>query len=227
MNFPVVTADTIFEVLENLGIRQWDKMGPTVPVEEYLQRFSEKQRAELPERRFIPKTEVVFLKQPNGFPFVGFRSVGRDWATTFILLEDDLVPVVGEFKHGVEKVIIVLPSGIPGKKDGTGTALERMTNCALRETQEEIGMRLDRVESLTTMPLPVSSRQYTSCFWPFLGYASNQDIGPSTLDSSEHLKMVLVPLKEWMKLIERGEVEDCGASVTLLALRRLGRLTLT
>ncbi|MBI3572716.1 MAG: NUDIX domain-containing protein [Candidatus Kerfeldbacteria bacterium] len=215
--FPRVTATNIFEVLRELGIKPWDHERPTMSLEEYIASdLTEEQRGEL---KFAPKSEVVFLKQPNGHPFTGFRSVGKNWATTFALLPGRYVPIVAEWKHGTEQISLVPPSGVMNKSDsGSWEA------CAKREFEEETGMVLESVESLTgNQPLGVSSRQSTMCFYPFLGNIDGPHMrGQSKLDVTEHLKLVVISLGDWLSLIEGGWVLDqVGITTTYLALRRL------
>jgi 8-oxo-dGTP pyrophosphatase MutT (NUDIX family) len=178
--------------------------------------------------RFAPKDEVVFLEQPNGKPFTGFRNVGKNWATVFAVLPGDLIPIVGEFKHGAEVISLVPPSGVLSKAEmEISSVLERMMACGKREFQEETGMKLKRVTPLSSEHgLPVSTRQSTQRCYPLLGEIELPvRPGPSKLDQTEHLKMVLIPLGEWMVLLNSGKVyEDCAVSTTYLALGKLGRL---
>jgi len=224
---PVVTAETVFEVLENLGIKPWPQLEPAVDLEAYLQReLTPEQRAEL---RFAPKSEVVFLRDHKGNPFTGFRNVGKDWTTTFVLLPDpdngeDLVTVVGEWKHGADAVTLVPPSGVLSKSDRT--TLKPFETCARREFEEETGMELYEVVSLSENGIPISGRQSSVRFYPFVGKVKEPIVPkPSKLDGTEHLKLVLIPLSEWRKLIRVGKVSElCSVSVTYLALEYLGRL---
>lgn len=220
--FPVVDANNVFGVLADLGIKPWGHTQPVQSLTDYMKGdLDDEQRAEL---RFAPKTEVVSLVDHNGRPFRGFRSVGKDWATTFALLPDYLLPIVGEYKHGADEVVLTPPSGVPSKVDmATG---DPMLTCAHREWEEETGLRLFHVRHLTNSPLIISGRQSTLRYSPFLGTVAEPIIkGESKLDDTEHLKMVLIPLPEWLKVIANGKgVEDCAVSVTLLAMMLLGRI---
>ncbi len=221
---PIVNANNIFPVLADMGIRRWNKTADALPLSEYVKGdLTPAQRVEAD--RFAPKPEVMCLEQPNGTPFTGFRTIGKDWATTFVMFPGDLVAVVGEYKHGCDAVTLVPPSGVLSKADAGQMAL-----CAMRETSEELGLKLRSVISLSKgTGLPMSGRQSTLRYHPFLGdLPEDIVIGPSTLDKTEHLKMVLVPLVEWMDLIDRGLTNEmCAGDVTYRALRGLGRLSLT
>jgi hypothetical protein len=218
--FPVVNPENIFSVLEKYGIKPWPQAKPTVDLEDYLKEdLDEDQKKEL---RFAPKSEVVSLLDPSNQLFRGFRSVGKDWATTFVLLPGDLVPIVCEYKHGVGQVVVVPPSGVPNKEDQLTD--DPMLACAAREWEEETGLRLSSIESLSRHPLVINGRQSTHRYYPFLGYVKEPITKlPSKLDHTECLKVVLMALPEWLKFIQSGAgVEDCAASITLLALYRLG-----
>lgn len=218
--FPVVDAENIYEVLADFGIRPWELIEGPMNLDEYRTgKLTEDEQGDL---RFAPKGEMILFEQPNGRSFRAFRSVGKNWATVFALFPGDLLLVVGEWKHGANVVSLVPPSGVP--RNG-----ETMTETAKREFEDETGARLSVITPLSSLEgIPVSSRQTTQRYFPFLGtVAEPVDRGPSSLDDTEYLAAVLIPLDEWLKLIERGQVlEDCAVSITFLALRKMGRLQL-
>lgn len=222
--FPIVNADNIFEVVNKLGIKKWPRVEPPMDLEEYLSRdLSKKEREEV--ELFAPKAEVVLLRKPNGEIFPGFRSVNKDWVTVFTILPDDLIPITAEFKHGTEIICLVPPSGVPGRKDFESK--DPMKECAKREFLEETGIELDEVILLSHPEgNSVSPRQSTQCYFPFLGMPKIPILQQEPkFDRSEYLKIVLVPLKEWVKLIEEKLIKDeCANTVTLRALQHLGRL---
>lgn len=217
---PVVTSKTVYPFLESIGIRPWSVLEPPVDLETYKAgELSDEQQSEL---RFAPKAEVVTYRDPQGNPYRAFRTVMKDWATTFCLLPGDLVVLVGEWKHGANVISLVPPSGVPSKKDNNS-----MEACALREFIEETGITIARVQPLSVNGLPIASRGLTSRYFPFLGRSIVYTIGTPSLDKNETLQPLLMPLTEWLKLIETGMVqEECAVSVTYLALRKLGRLKL-
>lgn len=219
---PVVTAGSIYQVMAQAGIRPWQETEPVVSLDEYLKRdLSDDQRAEL---RFAPKTEVVTLQTPKGNAYRGFRTALKPWATTFCLLPGDLVPIVGEFKHGAFTISLAPPSGVLGKEDKGDMSL-----CAAREFTEETGIALRNVVGLSGPDgIALNCRHINQRYFPFLGFAELRiDPGKSKLDENEFLKLVLMPLKDWLALIEVGEVhEECSIGTTYLALRNLGKLQL-
>lgn len=227
LSFSVVTADTIFETLEGLGVKPWQRIADPVPLAEYMKReLTEAERGDL---RFAQKAEVVFLEQPNGKPYTGFRTIGKNWATVFSVIpgEPELLPIIGEFKHGAEDISLAFPSGVPGKAEADiADPLQKMAACGMREFQEETGLKLKTLHPLCGPGgLPMSTRQSTERSYPFLGtLAIPLVIGPTKLDATEHLKMVLIAIPEWLKLIDQGKVEGGIVAATFLGLRATGRL---
>jgi len=227
----VVTADTIFAELEQRGIRAWLQRRPPLDLAKYATGdLTDAQQNEL--ERFAPQAQATFLTTPQGEHYTGFRTVGKNWATVFSLIpnpseqNDPLVPIVGEWKHGAEVMTLSPPAGVPGKEDAR--FLRPMEQCAQREFEEETGLTLLNLTALSDCGIPVSGRQSTPLFFPFLGKVK-EPIQPKQykLDGTEHLQPMLIPLSEWLQLIELGKVLEASAIVvTYMALRRLGWLRL-
>lgn len=225
---PVARSNNYLEVFAALGIVPWEHTAPVMSMADYLAgERSEQERADA--ERFGPKSEVVQLKQPNGKPFVGFRSVGKNWATVFAIVPSDeygpLIPLVGEWKHGAEAISICMPSGVPTKAELAGD--NPMGACAKREFEEETGMTLMDVTLLSPNGIPLSGRQSSTRYFPYLGHVAIPiRPRPSKLDDTEYLALVLMPVEDWFELMRRGKVyEDCAASCTLFASLYLGLLT--
>lgn len=223
--FPVATAENVFDLLRSHGIKPWTKLRDPMSTTEFAKTAEPDELAEM--ERFGPKAEVVFLRQPNGKDFRGYRSLGKTWVTTFVMFPFEgrqYVVIIGEWKHGTEGYSLAPPSGVLSKADEGS-----FPNCALRETVEETGLGLAGIMSLSNdQPIGLSTRQSVQTYYPFDGVVIEPIVrGPSKLDSSEHLLAFVMPLEEWLKLIETGGVqEECSIGTTYLALRRRGMLTL-
>jgi len=229
--FPIATADNIYRVAEEHGIRAWEETEPPCLIDDYLKRkLTDEERSEL---RFAPKGQVVFLRQPNGKPFRGFRSVGTNWVSVFALMHDPnrrgtlgyaegYVPVIVEWKHGAGVIELALPSGVPSKADGDGD--ERYARCAAREFEEETGLKVAAVRTLTPHGCAASARNSTQRAYAFAAaLAEPLEPGPTKLDDSEHLICVAMQLKEWMQLIYTGQVHSHSSmTATFLGLRSFG-----
>jgi hypothetical protein len=220
--FPVVT-DNIFKVIDDLGIKPWPKVRPTQDLKEYLAGDLDPAAREEADR-FAPKAEVVFLENPKGGTFRGYRSVGKNWVTVFTLL-DGLIPITVEFKHGSEDICLVPPSGVPARKDFESQ--NPMENCAKREYLEETGIELDRLILLSNPKgNAVSPRQNTQRYFPYLGIPKLPVAQThQKLDKNELLKIILVPLNYWLRLIKENQiVDECAITCTFRSLQVLGKI---
>ncbi len=215
----------VYAALEEQGVRRdyWMRL-ETVGFEEYRGRPLDDEDAR--NLRFAPAIEAVILEGKQRERFVGFRSRSRDWATTIATLAnpddpaDFLLPIVGEWKHGVEDILLCFASGTLGKSD------QSPEDCARREFEEETGFRLARIRALSKGGIPPIGRHSTCRYYPFLGEIAELIArGPARLDRGERLGQALVPLSLWLEICRAGDiVEDSSISTTLLALDRLGRI---
>ncbi len=215
----VVSAENVFKVLEGLGIRRQVPFRPNMGIKEYRRgALTTRQIDEI--KQFAPRVEVTFWYNSKVEEVRYFRTVLNRWVCTFVLLPDDLVVVAGEFHQGVEEVILTPPTGAVKK-------WESPTESAMREFLEETGISLTKIIPLCEPKgLANNTRHSSQIFWSFLGIPEMPiSPKPQNLDRTEQLKIVLIPLPEWLKLIERGEVVSAGAiATTFLALRKLGKL---
>ncbi len=217
---PMADRNNVLEVFAELGIKPWKELKPPEDLAKYLTGTLEaKDRDDA--TRFAPKSQVVFLEQPNGTPFTGFRSTGRDWATVVAKLKGDLIPVVGEYKHGTGCISLCCPSGVIGKADDGS-----FENAGRREFEEETGLT---VKTMTPLGSPngigVSTRQSTQKCYSFLATVDESvALKPSKLDASEVLKLVLIPVRDWLAILDEKCEEASAHLATLLALRKLGWL---
>ncbi|MFA6042296.1 MAG: NUDIX domain-containing protein [Patescibacteria group bacterium] len=218
---PIVRSYQLDEYLLHSGIRPWKHLAPPVDFDRYRQgQLSEEQIHEL---EFSPKTEVLTLEKPNGATFRGFRTVAENCSTVFCILPGDVLPIIVEWRHGAEVISLVPPTGVVSAVDHGD-----MAACAKREFEEETGIILANLHPLSTDGIPLSTRGNTQRYFPFLGYAEEPIvIEHIKLDENEYLKVMLIPLADWLKLISAGRVpEEISIGITFLALQRIGRLKL-
>ena len=221
--FPVVDSENIFQILKDMGIKPWPQIGKPMPLEKYVAGdLTAEQKIE--GEKFAPKSEVVFLSQPDGKIFNGFRATGEDGVIAFTILEQNLVVIVADFVHGGEVIRLKPPAGFYGK-DQEKSAL----NCIKREIREETGIVLQDNEII---PLAGSEgicdepRRITMKEYYFLARPRSPITPlPARPDATEFLQTILVPLREWLKLIKTGKVKDSTSiTATTLALFELGLL---
>src|SRR3989344_1368063 len=206
---PLVGVDKIWEIIQSSGIANWKTVTSPVAVEDYPEVNLTNQEIEI-KRKF--QMEVSKFLSPSG---KGFRFIGGNGTRVLTLLDREFIPICAEFQHGCGEVLFDLPGG----SLDTG---EDPADCAKREFKEETGIILKNVISLGPAGMPIAARRISSRNFSFIGIVSNPVVlERQKLDADEHLKVVLISLDDWLKLIDREIVQSYSASTTLLALRRL------
>ncbi|MEM6797431.1 MAG: NUDIX hydrolase [Acidobacteriota bacterium] len=138
------------------------------------------------------------------------RHVGA--AAVLPVLESDEVVLVRQFRHATGGWLLEAPAG---KRDPG----EDPRRCALRETEEETGMRAGRLHELGwiwTTPGFCDEK-----IWLYL--ATDLKPGEQKLESDEVLSLVTLPFGEALLQAQRGEIVDAKTLCLLLradALRR-------
>ena len=195
---------------------KWEKLGEPIPVQAYLKK--ELSPEEVRDLKYLPKMEVAHFLDPDGNIFRGFRCMGYNGVVVFTFLPGGLIPVCAEFRHGCEEVMLNLPGGMvePG---------EDLSIRAKKEFQEESGIALDSVISLSYIGTPLFARQMNSRNFSFIGVPGDLGIArKQDLDQGEYVKVVLTPLEDWLKLIDKERVDSYSVVTTMMALRRLGKI---
>src|SRR3989338_1772050 len=209
---PLVGVDNIWEIIQSSGLANWKTVTSPVAVEDYPEVNLTNQEIEI-KRKF--QMEVSKFLSPSGKVFKGFRFIGGNGTRVLTLLDREFIPICAEFQHGCGEVLFDLPGG----SLDTG---EDPADCAKREFKEETGIILKNVISLGPAGMPIAARRISSRNFSFIGIVSNPVVlERQKLDADEHLKVVLISLDDWLKLIDREIVQSYSASTTLLALSRL------
>ncbi len=220
---PLVNAQNFEVVIDELGVKSWPRTREPMILEEYLKgNLTDEERGEL---RFAPKTEVVFLEDPLGKEFRGFRPIFRHGVTVFTMSPEDMVIIVADFRHGTEELSLSLPSGTPTRMDMNFPY--PMEVCGKREFQEETGFELEKLIPLSPQGIAVHGRPSNQKQFPFLGVVKKPlVIHPEWKDEKEFLTTFLMPLQDWYSLLPSGLVLEYSLTATYLALKQLGRLRL-
>lgn len=209
---PLVNIDNIWEIVQSSGMANWKTIANPIAVEDYPEFELNSQEKEIKHQL---RMEVVQFLSPDGEIFKGFRLVGGSGTRVFTLLNEELIPICAEFQHGCGEVLFDLPGG--GSKPD-----EKPAVCAKREFEEEIGIILKNVVSLSSVGMPITARHHNVRNFSFMGIVSDPvELSPQKLDANEYLKAMLINLDDWLKLIEREVVQAYSVSTTLLAIRRL------
>ena len=209
---PLANIDNISDIVRSSGIANWKTTAGPIPVEDYPEADLTSQEIKIKRRLQV---EVSQFLSPSGKNFNGFHLAGGKGTRVFTLLEEGLIPICAEFQHGCREVLFDLPGGVinPGESPAVG---------AKREFEEESGIILKEVVSLSSVGMPVVARYFEARNFSFIGIASDPiKLRLQKLDANEHLKVVLVSLDDWLKLIERELAQAYSASTTLLAMRKL------
>ncbi len=146
------------------------------------------------------------IELPNG------KTSKRDWvkhnggAAILCLDKENNVYLVEQYRYSVGRVVLEIPAGKIDKG-------EEPYNSAIRELEEELGFRAEKIEPLGVI-LPtvgyVSEKIY-------LYLATEYDVVKQHLDEGEFVNIVKMPLSELIEKIENFEIEDAK---TIIAVTR-------
>lgn len=133
----------------------------------------------------------------------------------FALTEEREVLVVKQFRHGAEDFTLELPGGVPG--DG-----EMAEENARSELAQEMGYAAESLIALTPEPLYFDPASWRTAFQVFLAQGC-KPAGGQNQDITEDIEVLKLPIPEWLRLVEDGEVRDAKSiAATFLAMRVLG-----
>ena len=125
------------------------------------------------------------------------------------LFADGRIALVRQYRHPARRELLEIPAG---KLDHNETP----ENCAAREIEEELGVRVGRVEKLAE-------------FYSTPGFCAEKlyvylatELTPSVqkLDHDEAVEIVYLSLEEAWQLVERGEIEDAKTIIALMLVRQ-------
>jgi len=139
--------------------------------------------------------------------------VCHNGGAAIIPVDKDLnVYVVRQFRSPFSQVLVEIPAG-KLEKD------EDPRDCAIRELQEETGLRAEHVEDLGYF---FASPGYcTEALYLYL--ATGLSEGERSLDEGEFLNVEKIPLKELVEQVDEGQIRDAKTVVAVLkTARRFG-----
>lgn len=155
-------------------------------------------------RVFSLVTEDITL--PNGIR-TEIAMVRHPGSTAIVpLTEDGRVVMTEQYRHPVGEYLLEIPAGTlePG---------EDVLNCAMRELEEETGLK---AEKFTLMGQVYILPSYTD-EKIVIYLAQNLIFGRQHLDADEIIRVVTFPLAEVMTMIGDGRITD---ALTILAIQK-------
>ena len=125
------------------------------------------------------------------------------------LFADGRIALVRQYRHPAGRDLLEIPAG----KIDAGESPEV---CAAREIEEELGVRVGRLEKL-------SEFYSTPGFCAeklFVYLATELEPTQQKLDHDEEVEIVYLSLDEAWQLVERGEIEDAKTIIALMLTRQ-------
>lgn len=171
-------------------------------------------RAELLDSRPIHDGRVVKLGiekvlLPNG-KITELEIIRHQGAAAVVPLDaSGNVLLVRQYRHAAGGWLLEIPAG----KLDPGETPEQ---CALRETEEEVGVKAGRLESLG--PIWTTPGFTDERIWLFL--ATELEPGEQALEDGEALTIEKMRLSEAIALIDSGAISDSKSIVALLKVER-------
>lgn len=139
--------------------------------------------------------------------------VEHDRGVGIVAITDDKeIYLIKQFRKPINKVIYEIPAGLVDSK-------ESLQDAARRESQEEIGLRPEKLELLTeAYSSPGFTDEIVSIF-----LATDLVEDKLELDDGEYVEPFKVPLKEALDMIENFEITDAKSIIGILyAARKYG-----
>jgi len=138
----------------------------------------------------------------------------QNWSVTLAVTDDGMVVTTWQYYQGVDETLQVLTGG---NDDIGGESPEEV---ARRELREESGYDAQEVIALGTLPLSVRNSQTRCSLFLALGCKKFQD---GSFDEKEVIRVELVPLEDWIRMVFTEIKEGPTREATFLALPHLIR----
>lgn len=138
------------------------------------------------------------------------------WVNVVALTKNQEVILVKQYRHGLKKTILELPSGAVETEDMLPV------EAAKRELLEETGYTSNHfIETGILSPNPANHTNLTHCFLA----TGVERVADLKLDITEQIDVVLLPLERLIKNIDNGILlQTLHISSLFFALRKLGKV---
>ncbi len=142
---------------------------------------------------------VEKVRLPNGVVIDDYFTVQtRSWVAVFAVTQDGRVPLVRQYRYGIDRHTLELPAGY--LEDGEGVEVS-----AQRELREEVGCEVDHVELLGSYSL-LSPRGDMKMHVVLARDA--RQVGEQDLESTEDIEVCWYTLKELRELWRDGTIGE-------------------
>ena len=149
------------------------------------------------------RRDIVVL--PNGH--IGLREwIKHPGAVCCVpLLSDGRIALIKQYRYPVRKVMIELPAGKLDKG-------ENPEMCAIRELEEEIGYKANKLTFLANIHPAIGFANEK--MW--LYFAENLEKTNQKLDSDELIEIIPTKLKDALEMVWNGEITDVKTIIGLI-----------
>lgn len=148
---------------------------------------------------------------PNGNQATREIVVHKGAAAVIPVYEDGTTLLVRQHRVAVDRVTLEIPAG---KLD---SVTEDPYDCAVRELEEETGLKAERMTLLTS--ILTTPGFCTEKIAIYLAQGLSQ--GDTHPDEDEFLGLVRIPLEEAVSMVMRGEIRDSKTICGLLMAREI------
>ncbi len=153
------------------------------------------------------------LKTPKGntvvYDYIKHKSGGG--AGALVVDENEYTYLVKQYRNTLDKINIEIPAG------GYSYVGEKGIDCALREVEEEIGFKPERMIHVSNIISSVGTFDEKTDI--FIGI--NLVKGVRKLDPDEYIEIIHIPIDEAVDMIYSGEIIDSKTIVALLAYKNM------
>lgn len=174
----------------------------TTPLQTNLQKWNTRQSMLVFDHRWYKVRQDV-VELPNGKIVDDyFVSVRPDIALIFPVTVDRHIVFVQQYRHGAGEILLELPAG------AFDPAVEAAETAAMRELEEETGYVAHELMKLGILyDNPVKETNKIHLF-----LAQNlAHPGPQTLDETEDIEVVLIPISDVLQCIAQGQICVSGS----------------
>ena len=120
-------------------------------------------------------------------------------------LPNGKIALIRQYRYSVRKMMIELPAGKLDKN-------ETPENCAIRELEEEIGYKANKVTFLTNIHPAIGFANEK--MWIY--YAEDLEKTNQKLDSDEFIEIIPTKLEDALKMVWNGSITDVKTMIGLI-----------